>query len=258
MTDNGMRITLLGTGTSQGVPVVGCSCKVCQSDDMHDKRLRTSVLLQTPHTTIVIDAGPDFRQQMLSQHVDKLDAVLITHSHKDHTGGLDDVRAFNWIQKKPMEIFARKSDQDSIKREFAYAFAEDKYPGVPDINLNNIDGHPFLVDNLRIVPIHALHHKMPVYGFRIGNFSYLTDANTIEQEELDKMKGSKVIVINALRQEKHISHFTLEEATEILRYLRPEKGYITHISHQMGLHAEVQKMLPTGVYLAWDGMQEIV
>ncbi len=258
MTNAGMRVTILGTGTSQGVPVVGCRCRVCKSNDSRDKRLRTSVLIQTPSSTVVIDAGPDFRQQMLGQLVEKLDAVLITHSHKDHTGGLDDVRAFNWIQKKPMDIFARVTDLESIKKEFAYAFEKDKYPGVPDILLHTIDGQPLSINELCIIPIHAMHHKMPVFGFRIGDFSYLTDANSIEDEELDKMKGSKVVVINALRQEKHISHFTLDEATEIIRYLKPERGYITHISHQMGLHSEVQDLLPPGVFLAWDGLQEIL
>ncbi len=256
--NNKLEVTILGTGTSQGVPVVGCECMVCQSDDPRDKRLRTSALVRNNDTTIVIDAGPDFRQQMLNTKVKKLDAVLITHNHKDHTGGIDDVRAFNWIQKKPMDIFARPSALQAIRNEFPYAFEDDKYPGVPDINLQNIDGRPFQVGSLMITPIDALHHQMPVYGFRIDDFSYLTDANTIKHEELKKMKGSEVIVLNALRKEKHISHFTLDEAIEIISDLAPSQGYLTHISHQMGLHKEVTKLLPSNVALAHDGLRIIL
>jgi phosphoribosyl 1,2-cyclic phosphate phosphodiesterase len=252
---NKLEVTILGTGTSQGVPVVGCECLVCQSADPCDKRLRAAALVRNHDTTIVIDAGPDFRQQMLREGVKKLDAVIITHNHKDHTGGIDDVRAFNWIQKKPMDIYARPSVLKAITKEFSYAFEEDKYPGAPNINLHVIDGSPFKIGSLHITPIDALHHQMPVYGFRINDFSYLTDANTIRQEELDKMKGSKIVVLNALRQEKHISHFTLEEAIDIIEYLAPEQGYITHISHQMGLHEEVSKLLPGNVSLAFDGLK---
>lgn len=252
---NNLEVILLGTGTSQGVPVVGCECRVCQSNDPMDKRLRTSALVRNSDTTIVIDAGPDFRQQMLLAEVKKLDAVLITHNHKDHTGGIDDVRAFNWIQKKPMDIFARPSALQAIQNEFPYAFEDYKYPGVPDINLHNIDGRPFQVGSLMITPIDALHHRMPVYGFHIDDFSYLTDANTIRHEELEKMKGSKVVVLNALRKEKHISHFTLDEAVEIINGLAPKQGYLTHISHQMGLQKEVTKLLPSNVALAYDGLR---
>ncbi len=250
-----IKITVLGTGTSQGVPVVACDCRVCNSTDPRDQRLRTAVLIETHENTIVIDAGPDFRQQMLREKVKKLDALLITHNHKDHTGGLDDVRAFNWVLKKPMEVFARDSVLKSIKKDFDYAFGEEKYPGVPQINLHTITNNPFHIFGEKIIPIEAMHAQMPVFGFRIGNFSYLTDASTIKPEEIDKMKGSKYIIINSLRKEKHYSHFNLEEAIEIIQYLKPEKGYLTHISHQMGLYEEISKELPDGIELAYDGLK---
>ncbi len=249
------EVTILGTGTSQGVPVVGCECHVCKSKDPRDKRLRTAAMIRYKDTCVVIDAGPDFRQQMLRAEVKKLDAVVITHNHKDHTGGLDDVRAFNWIQKKPMDIYARESVLESVQKEFSYAFADNKYPGVPDIQLHRIDGSPFAIKDMLLIPISALHHQMPVYGFRVGGFSYLTDANYIADDQLDKMKGSRVIVINALRKEKHISHFNLDEAIDILQYLKPEQGYITHISHQMGLQKDIEKILPSGISLASDNLR---
>lgn len=250
-----MEIRVLGTGTSQGVPVVACECKVCRSNDPMDKRLRTSVLVKEGHTTIAVDAGPDFRQQMLREEVKSLSAVLITHSHKDHIGGLDDVRAYNWIQKRPMDVFAASDVLQVVKNDFSYAFEEDKYPGVPQINLHPIDQKAFWVNDLKITPIKALHYKLPVLGFRIGDFSYLTDANYVAPEELDKMRGSKVIILNALRKEKHISHFNLEEAIALIQELAPEKAYLTHLSHQMGLHAEVEKELPANIHLAFDGLR---
>lgn len=250
-----IKVSVLGTGTSQGVPVVACGCEVCKSSDVKDKRLRTSILVQTSHNTIVVDAGPDFRQQMLRANVKQLDAILITHNHKDHIGGIDDVRAFNWVNKKPMDIYGNESSLQVIQKDFSYAFGEDKYPGVPQINLHSITDIPFNINHDKIIPIAALHGKMPVLGFRIGNFSYLTDASQIEPEEFDKMRGSKYIIINALRKEKHHSHFNLQEATELLQELAPEKGYITHISHQMGLHKEVGAMLPPNVELSYDGLE---
>ncbi len=258
MTISNLEVIILGSGTSQGVPVVGCTCGVCASNNSCDKRLRTSILVRNRETTVVIDAGPDFRQQMLRENIQKLDAVVITHNHKDHTGGLDDVRAFNWIQKKPMDIYARNSVLKAIKKDYSYAFDENKYPGVPDINLHEIDGNPFAIGTMNLLPIDALHHQMPVYGFRINDFSYLTDANQIEEAELNKMKGSRVMIINALRKEKHISHFNLEEAVEIIRMIKPEQAYITHISHQMGLYKDVQKELPDNVSLACDGHRIIL
>jgi len=258
MTKSKLEVVILGSGTSQGVPVVGCTCTVCGSSNPCDKRLRSSILVRNNETTIVIDAGPDFRQQMLREKARKLDAVVITHNHKDHTGGLDDVRAFNWIQKKPMDIYARNSVLNAVRNEYSYAFAENKYPGVPDMNLFEIDGKPLTTGTMKLLPIDAMHHQMPVYGFRINDFSYLTDANHIEQKELDKMKGSKVIIINALRKEKHISHFNLEEAIDIIRYINPEKAYITHISHQMGLHKNIQQELPDQVFLACDGQRIVI
>lgn len=258
MTKSKLEVVILGSGTSQGVPVVGCTCTVCGSSNPCDKRLRSSILVRNNETTIVIDAGPDFRQQMLREKARKLDAVLITHNHKDHTGGLDDVRAFNWIQKKPMDIYARNSVLNAVRNEYSYAFAENKYPGVPDMNLFEIDGKPLTIGTMKLLPIDAMHHQMPVYGFRINDFSYLTDANHIEQKELDKMKGSRVIIINALRKEKHISHFNLEEAIDIIRYINPEKAYITHISHQMGLNKNIQQELPDHIYLACDGARIII
>ncbi|TVR38822.1 MAG: MBL fold metallo-hydrolase [Bacteroidia bacterium] len=249
-----MIITLLGTGTSQGVPVVGCRCRVCKSMDPYDKRLRAAALVRSKHTNIVIDAGPDFRQQMLRANVQKLDGVLITHNHKDHTAGIDDVRAFNWIQKKPMDIYGDRRVLDSIKQDYSYAFEKEKYPGVPDIRLHTINAQLFNIEEIKIIPIKAMHHQMPVLGFRMGDFSYLTDANFIEKAELNKMKGSRLVVLNALRREKHISHFSLDEAVDILQFLRPEKGLITHISHQMGLRSEINGLLPAGISLAYDGV----
>ncbi|SFV29705.1 MBL fold metallo-hydrolase [Thermoflavifilum thermophilum] len=249
-----MRITFLGTGTSQGVPMIACTCRVCSSADPRDKRLRSSVLLEVDGKNIVIDTTPDFRMQMLQAHVRHLDAVLITHSHKDHIAGMDDVRAFNYFQQSPIDIYATHAAQEVITREFAYAFAEVKYPGVPDIRLNTVDEQPFDVKGVEVIPIRVWHYKMPVLGFRIGDFTYITDANRIQDEEKAKIKGSAVLVLNALRKEPHISHFSLDEALALADELSVPQVYFTHISHQMGLHAEVNQQLKPGRALAYDGL----
>jgi len=249
-----MVIKVLGTGTSQGIPVVACDCNVCKSSDHMDKRLRTSVLISTDNNTWVIDAGPDFRQQMLRENVKRVDAILITHNHKDHTGGIDDVRAFNWVLQRPMELFARSSVIKSVMNDFSYAFEDDKYPGVPQINLNPIENEPFEFNNDKVIPLDAMHARMPVFGFRLGDFSYLTDANYLPAQELEKMKGSKVVIINALRKMEHHSHYNLRQAIELVKLISPQKAYFTHISHQMGLHREINKELPDGIELAFDGL----
>ena len=250
-----MEITFLGTGTSQGVPVITCTCKVCQSQNAKDKRLRSSVLVETGKNIFVIDAGPDFRQQMLRENVKRLDAVLITHGHKDHIGGLDDVRAFNYFQKGPVDVYAQKNVHDILRSDFFYAFEDDKYPGVPEIELHTIDNNSFTIKGDLITPIEVMHYHLPVFGFRIKDFTYITDANYISEVELEKIKGSKVIVLNALRKKKHISHFTLDEAIKILQQLQPEQAFITHISHQLGLHEEIEKEIPSFIKLAYDGLK---
>lgn len=250
-----MTITFLGTGTSQGVPFIGCDCPVCTSENPCDKRLRCSVWIDTPEASIVIDAGPDFRYQMLRANVRRLDAILLTHSHKDHIAGLDDVRAYNYHQHKPMEVFATEETQQALRREFAYVFDNKTYPGVPQINLHTIHNHPFSVSGITVVPIFMRHYKMEVLGFRIGPFTYITDANYIAPEELEKCKGSSVLVLNALRLEKHISHFSLEEAREIARQVGAPQTYFTHMSHQIGLHDEVEAQLPDNMHLAYDGLR---
>lgn len=249
-----MKVTFLGTGTSQGVPVIACQCEVCKSIDSHDKRLRSSVLIEVGNLSLVIDPGPDFRQQMLTHDVRSLDAILITHEHKDHIAGLDDVRAFNWITKKPVEVFAEQRVLNAVKNEFAYAFAEHPYPGVPKINLNIITEDAFKIGETEIIPIRGMHMELPVLGYRIGNFCYLTDFNYISDESLDKVRGSKLIVLNAVRKEPHISHYSLSEAVDVLQKLNPTKGLITHISHQMGRYTIENPLLPHNIELAYDGM----
>ncbi len=249
-----IHITFLGTGTSSGVPMVACDCDVCQSTDPKDNRLRSSVLIESATTTIVIDTGPDFRYQLLRQKVKKLDAVVFTHPHKDHIAGLDEVRAFNFFQQKPMYVYANELTQEGIIREFPYAFYETRYPGVPEIKMFTIQNDTFQVGDLTITPIQVWHLKMPVLGFRIGNFTYITDANRIDAEELEKIKGSEVLVLNTLRQSPHISHFSLEEGIQLVQTLQIPQAYFTHISHQMGKHADVNPTLPDGIELAYDGL----
>ena len=250
-----LKITFLGTGTSSGVPMIGCSCKVCVSTNKKDNRLRSSILVQSATTSFVIDTTPDFRYQMLRANVQQLDAVLFTHPHKDHIAGLDDVRAYNFFNHKPMELYANSLTEEAIKREFAYAFSDKKYPGIPNLNINTIDNNPFYIGDIFIQPILVWHIKMPVLGFRMGDFTYITDANKIEADELKKIIGSKVLVLNALRKEKHISHFNLNEAVSLAQQLQIPKTYFTHLSHQMGLHAEVSAELPEGIFLGWDGLE---
>jgi len=247
-----LKITFLGTGTSQGVPVIACHCRVCRNGKEKDKRLRSSVLIEADNKIILIDAGPDFRYQMLREKVERLDGILITHHHKDHIGGMDDVRSFNWLTKNAVDIYATPVSQKVIMNDFFYAFEENAYPGVPSYNLHTIDHQKFKVKGIEIEPLEALHLKMPVLGFRIGDFAYITDANYLPVSTLKKLVGCKVIVLSALRREKHISHFNLEEAIQIMEFLRPEKGYLTHVSHLMGFHDETNAMLPDYIQLAYD------
>ncbi|WP_299823885.1 MBL fold metallo-hydrolase [uncultured Pontibacter sp.] len=250
-----MKVTFLGTGTSQGVPVIGCNCEVCRSVDYRDKRLRVSVHLQVDDKSIIIDAGPDFRQQVLRERIKKLDALVFTHEHKDHTAGLDDIRAYNFSQNKDIPLFGEPRVLEQLQREFAYIFADYKYPGIPQVELHSVYNESFEVVGVPFIPIRVLHYKLPVFGYRIGDFTYITDANQISQEEKEKIKGSKVIVLNALRKEPHISHFSLQEAVDLLEELQPEKAYLTHISHLLGQHREVEPQLPDFIRLAYDGLQ---
>ncbi len=254
MTCPPLKITFLGTGTSSGVPMIGCDCAVCTSIDKKDNRLRSSILVQSATTSLVVDTGPDFRQQMLREKVKHLDAVLFTHPHKDHLAGLDDIRAFNFFSKKPIDIYADSLTEEAVRRDFYYAFTDTKYPGIPELNMHTINLDPFMVGDIPVTPIQVWHLKMPVLGFRFGKFTYITDANRIEEEEKEKTRGSEVIVLNALRKQKHISHFTLGEAIELVQELSIPGAYFTHISHQLGLHAEIEAELPKGVQLAYDGL----
>lgn len=249
-----IKITFLGTGTSGGVPMIACGCEVCQSTDSKDKRLRSSILVESATTTIVIDTTPDFRYQMLRINNKKLDAVLFTHPHKDHTAGLDDIRAYNYFQDKPMEVYANTITANGLRREFDYIFADKKYPGIPKINLNIIDEKPFAIGDIQIIPILVWHLKMPVFGYRMGDFTYITDANRIDDIEKEKIKGSKVLVLNALRKEKHISHFNLAEAINLALELKIPEVYFTHISHQLGKYNDVNPTLPSHMHLAYDGL----
>jgi phosphoribosyl 1,2-cyclic phosphate phosphodiesterase len=250
-----MDVTFLGTGTSQGVPLIACTCAICSSPDPLDKRLRTSVMVEVDGKVIVIDSGPDFRQQMLREKVKRLDALVFTHAHKDHIAGMDDIRAFNYITKSTIDVYADTIVQQAIHREFPYIFDDFKYPGVPEINLHHIGMDTFQAAGVAITPIEVLHYKLPVKGFRIGDFTYITDANFISDAEKEKIKGTRVLVLNALRKENHISHFNLYEAIDLAHELGASQTYLTHISHQLGMHKEVDALLPEGIHLAYDGLR---
>jgi phosphoribosyl 1,2-cyclic phosphate phosphodiesterase len=250
-----LKITFLGTGTSQGVPVIGCTCEVCRSLDFRDKRFRSSVHVQVDNQSLVIDTGPDFRQQMLRENINRLDAILFTHAHRDHTAGLDDVRAYNFMQNMDMPAYALESVLKQLRSDYSYVFIKDQYPGLPRLTLFEVNTAPFSINGTNIIPLPVKHLHLPVLGFRINNFSYITDANYISDETVDLLKGTEILVLNALQQEKHVSHFNLEEALAEVKRIKPAKAYFTHISHKLGLHAEVQRKLPDNVFLGFDGLQ---
>ncbi len=251
-----MKVTFLGTGTSQGVPVIACSCPVCLSENKKDKRLRSSILIESETTTVVIDTGPDFRYQMLRKKVQHLDAVVFTHEHKDHIAGLDDVRAFNYKQQSAMEIYATDNVQQSLKREFYYVFSEFKYPGIPLLNLHTLDkNRSFKIGDIQFTPIEVMHYKLPVLGFRIKDFVYITDAKTISDEEFKKIEGAKFLVLNALQKENHISHLTFQEAIDLANRAGADHTFFTHISHKLGKYEDVSRELPSKISLAYDGLE---
>jgi phosphoribosyl 1,2-cyclic phosphate phosphodiesterase len=249
-----ITLEFLGTGTSQGVPVLGCNCDVCNSDDLRDNRLRSSVIVSVNDQKIVIDTGPDFRQQMLRSNNVDADAVLFTHEHMDHVAGLDDIRAINFVQRKNMLLFGSEGVEESLRRIYHYAFAENPYPGAPVIEFNRIENQPFEILGIPVIPIAVKHGRMPVFGFRFRDVTYITDAKYIDEEEREKIRGTKILVLNALRKKEHHSHLNLEQALELVEDLKPERAYFTHISHLLGTHEEVEKGLPSHVKLAYDGL----
>ena len=250
-----IKITFLGTGTSGGVPMIACGCYVCSSPDEKDKRLRSSILVESATTSLVVDTTPDFRTQMLRANVKKLDAVLFTHPHKDHIAGLDDVKAFNYFQKKSIDVYANELTQQALKREFNYIFADKKYPGIPDITMHTITNKSFIVGDIPVTPVLVYHMQMPVLGFRFGKLTYITDANRIDDEEKQKIIGSETLIINALRKDAHMSHFNLQEAIDIADEMKIPHVYFTHISHQLGTYEEINSELKPGRQLAYDGLQ---
>jgi phosphoribosyl 1,2-cyclic phosphate phosphodiesterase len=250
-----MQVTFLGTGTSGGVPLIGCQCRVCKSTDPRDKRLRTSILIKTGTLTLSVDCGPDFRQQMLREDVRHLDGIIMTHAHKDHTGGFDDIRSFNFINRKAVDVYCDYPTELGIKDQYSYAFTDNDYPFLPKMNFIRIGDEKFNVGEMEVQPINIMHANMPVKGFRFGDFTYITDANTIAEEERKKIRGTKVLVLNALRESEHYSHLTVAQALEIVEDIKPEVTYFTHMSHQFGLHAEEEKKLPTHVKVAYDGLK---
>ena len=250
-----MKVTFLGTGTSTGIPLIGCDCEVCTSADAKDKRLRTSILMQSNGKNIVVDCGSDFRQQMLRENVKVLDAVLMTHGHRDHTGGIDDIRAYNFILQRDIDFYLNQSTKEIILRHFDYAFDEkNNYPSKPKLKLHLIENKPFTIFDIEVLPIEVMHANMLVFGFRIGDFTYITDANYISEKEKEKIKGTKTLVLNALRHKPHPSHFTIDEAVALSQEIQPEKTYFTHITHQLGLHEVINKTLPPNIFLAYDGL----
>jgi len=249
-----VRFTFLGTGTSQGVPVIACDCTACKSADPRDKRLRSSLLLEKDGTVLLFDAGPDFRQQMLRQNVKRLDSIILTHEHKDHIAGMDDVRAFNYRSNDAVDIYAEARVQEAIKREYSYVFSSSGYPGIPRMRLKTIENSPFMIKGIEIIPVRVMHWNLEILGFRVNNFAYITHASSIPKRGIELLKGVEYLVINALRKERHMSHFSLDEALSIIDSINPRKGYITHIGHQMGLYEKVQKELPRNVLLAYDGL----
>ena len=249
-----MKIKFLGTGTSQGVPVITCSCNICTSSNPKDNRLRTSILIESEKATVVVDTGPDFRYQMLRAKVKTLSAIVYTHEHKDHTAGLDDIRAFNYSENRKTKIYAHPRVQQAIRREFSYIFSDVKYPGIPKLEFIDIDKEKFIIDDIEMQPIEVMHYRLPVLGFRIKDFVYITDAKTIDEKEIQKIQNCKILVLNALQIEPHISHFTLEEALEMIARIKPETAYLTHISHRLGKHNEISSELPKNVFLAYDGL----
>lgn len=251
---NSIQLEFLGTGTSQGVPVLGCTCPVCTSSNPKDNRLRSSVIVTVNGVKIVIDTGPDFRQQMIRSNNIDCDAVLYTHEHMDHVAGMDDIRAINFLQRKNMPLYGSVGVEESLRRIFHYAFAANPYPGAPVIEFNLIENKPFNVQGVDVIPIAVKHGRMPVFGFRIGNLTYITDAKEIDANERDKIRGSEVVVINALRLKEHHSHMNLEQALELMEDLAPKRGYFTHISHLLGKHVDVEKQLPENIKLAYDGL----
>jgi len=248
-------VTFLGSGTSQGVPVIACTCPVCNSIDYKDKRLRSAIHIQSKNTSLIIDIGPDFRQQVLREKIVSLDAILLTHEHKDHTAGLDDVRSFNFKQQRKMPVYGRKQVLDQLRIEYGYIFNSKSYPGIPQIDLEEITNTTFVINDLTIEPVDLLHYKLPVFGFKLNNFVYITDAKSISDKEKTKLKNLDVLVLNALQHDPHISHFTLQEALMLIEELKPKDAYITHISHNLGLSREVEANLPDNVHLAYDGLK---
>lgn len=248
------KLTFLGTGTSQGVPMIGCGCDVCRSSDPRDQRLRASVLVEHEGLTILVDAGPDFRQQMLRAGVTHLDAILLTHNHKDHTGGLDDIRAFNYLEKKASEIYCERYVEDSLRMEYSYAFAEKKYPGAPEWNVHIIDENPFHINGVEIIPIRGRHYKLPVLGFRFGGIAYCTDMNHIPEKEFGKLESLEHFVINCVRRGHHISHFALEGALSVAERVGAKHSWLTHLSHQLPCYETLATELPAGILPAYDGL----